>query len=291
MAFWVQQNEIPKSNIRSKTGTPAVIMAIQLFKSFNMVTSLTLLYFISGHHPTLGGEMSVGSRRWNWKFQEKHGESRIPNFCCIQGIVFDLSYLSVTTIGSDWDLASPLTWKICEKYKKRFSGFGFQKYFSRNFQFYRRDPIQDKDLDAFRWSDTDRYFFRQLRMNLHTTDNLGSVGSPHGTGTYLDNISASYFCMNWSIFIICWVDSISTFVSANVMISNKWSSFWFFCWTGIHGLPGTENNRSESVRMFRSGPRFSFFVSWSRPFSILGSLTVAQTGATRVSNWTPLIYY
>ena len=42
-------------------------------------------------------------------------EIRNQKFCYIQVIDFDLSYLS--------------------------SGFGFQKCFSRNFQFHRRDPI------------------------------------------------------------------------------------------------------------------------------------------------------
>ena len=49
--FWVQQNEIPKSKIKSKIGTPAVIMAIQLFKTFKVVTSFTLQYIILRHHP------------------------------------------------------------------------------------------------------------------------------------------------------------------------------------------------------------------------------------------------
>ena len=132
----------------------------------------------------------------------------------------------------------------------------------------------------------ERYFFPK---------NSESVRSPPGTGTYLDDISASYFCMNRSIFIICWIDSISTFVSTNVMISHKWSSFWFFCRTGIHGLPSripwfgpiglgfSKWSCFDPVRDFH-------FLSYSGPILVLGSLTVAQTGATRVSNWTPLIY-
>ena len=34
------------------------------------------------------------------KIPEKHGKSRIPNFCYIQVIVFDLGYLSVAPIGT-----------------------------------------------------------------------------------------------------------------------------------------------------------------------------------------------
>ena len=40
----------------------------------------------------------VGSRRWNWKFREKHFWN--PNFCYIQVIVFDLSYLPVAVVGT-----------------------------------------------------------------------------------------------------------------------------------------------------------------------------------------------
>ena len=42
----------------------------------------------------------LGYRRWNWKFREKHGKIRIPNFCYIQVIVFDLSYLPVAAVGT-----------------------------------------------------------------------------------------------------------------------------------------------------------------------------------------------
>ena len=38
---------------------------------------------------------TLGSRRWNWNFREKHFEIRIQNFCYIQVIVFDVSYLPV----------------------------------------------------------------------------------------------------------------------------------------------------------------------------------------------------
>ena len=33
------------------------------------------------------------------RIPEKHGKSRIPNFCYIQVIVFDLSYLPVAAVG------------------------------------------------------------------------------------------------------------------------------------------------------------------------------------------------
>ena len=54
----------------------------------------------------------LGSRRWNWKFLD-FLKIRIPNFCYIQVIVFDLSYLPVagSATGSGWDLASTLPWK------------------------------------------------------------------------------------------------------------------------------------------------------------------------------------
>ena len=47
----------------------------------------------------------LGSRRWNLKFREKHFWNpiriiRIPNFCYIQVIVFDLSYLPVAAVGT-----------------------------------------------------------------------------------------------------------------------------------------------------------------------------------------------
>ena len=52
---------------------------------------------------TLITNKSLGSRRWNWKFREKHFwkfqiEIRIPNFCYIQVIVFDLGYLPVAAV-------------------------------------------------------------------------------------------------------------------------------------------------------------------------------------------------
>ena len=43
---------------------------------------------------------SRDSRRWNWKFRENFFYSRIQNFCYIQVIVFDLSYLPVTAVGT-----------------------------------------------------------------------------------------------------------------------------------------------------------------------------------------------
>ena len=42
----------------------------------------------------------LGSLRWNWKFREKHGKCRIPNFCYIQAIAFDLRYLPVAVVGT-----------------------------------------------------------------------------------------------------------------------------------------------------------------------------------------------
>ena len=41
----------------------------------------------------------LGSRRWNWKFRKKNiFEIRNQNFCYMQVIVFDLSYLPVAAV-------------------------------------------------------------------------------------------------------------------------------------------------------------------------------------------------
>ena len=42
----------------------------------------------------------LGSRRWNWKFRENIFEIRMTNFCYIQVIVFDFSYLPVAAVGT-----------------------------------------------------------------------------------------------------------------------------------------------------------------------------------------------
>ena len=42
----------------------------------------------------------LGSRRWNWKFRKNFFKIRIPNFCYIQVIVFDLGYLSVEAVAT-----------------------------------------------------------------------------------------------------------------------------------------------------------------------------------------------
>ena len=61
-------------------------------------------------------------------------EIRIPNFCYIQVMVFDPSYLPVAAVGTHHE-------KVVKKFEcNRSSGFGFQKCFSRNFQFHRRNP-------------------------------------------------------------------------------------------------------------------------------------------------------
>ena len=54
----------------------------------------------------------LGSRRWNWKFREKHFWN--PN----SELLLHSSYSFwpwLSTSGS-WDLASPLPWKNCEKH-------------------------------------------------------------------------------------------------------------------------------------------------------------------------------
>ena len=53
-------------------------------------------------------------------------EIRIPNFCYIQVIVFDLNYLPVAAVG---------TWQV--RYHEKIVKTHF---FSRNFQFHRRGP-------------------------------------------------------------------------------------------------------------------------------------------------------
>ena len=43
----------------------------------------------------------LGSRRWNWNSRKKHFLIRIPNFCFIQVILFDLGYIPVAAIGTE----------------------------------------------------------------------------------------------------------------------------------------------------------------------------------------------
>ena len=42
----------------------------------------------------------IGSRRWNWNSGKSIFEIRIPNFCYIQVIVFDLNYLPMAAVGT-----------------------------------------------------------------------------------------------------------------------------------------------------------------------------------------------
>ena len=51
----------------------------------------------------LGGQFESGLKDPDGEIDKsvkKHGKSRIPNFCYIQVIVFDLSYLSVAAVGT-----------------------------------------------------------------------------------------------------------------------------------------------------------------------------------------------
>ena len=43
---------------------------------------------------------SRDSRRWNWKFRKNIIEIRMTNYCYIQVIVFDFSYLPVAAVGT-----------------------------------------------------------------------------------------------------------------------------------------------------------------------------------------------
>ena len=72
--------------------------------------------------------LALGSRRWNWKFRKKHFRNPNPELLLHSSYSF---WPWLSTSGSRWDLASTLSWKKCEKYKK---------CFSRNFQFHRQDP-------------------------------------------------------------------------------------------------------------------------------------------------------
>ena len=76
---------------------------------------------------------------------------RIPNFCYIQVIVFDLSYIPVAAVGTQ---QVPYHEKIVNTLfiSNRSSGFGFQKCFSRNFQFHRRDPIDHRNSFNFEFN-------------------------------------------------------------------------------------------------------------------------------------------
>ena len=70
--------------------------------------------------------LCLGSRRWNWKFREKHFWNPNPELLL------------------HYRLSKSAIMKKCEKYKKCFSrevrDSDFKKCFSRNFQFHRRDP-------------------------------------------------------------------------------------------------------------------------------------------------------
>ena len=60
----------------------------------------------------------LGSRRWNWKFRERHFWNPNPELLLHSSYSF-LHELSTT--GSCWDLASQLPWKNCEKHFLYFS--------------------------------------------------------------------------------------------------------------------------------------------------------------------------
>ena len=59
----------------------------------------------------------LGSRRRNWKIREKHFLNPNPEILLYSSYSF---WPELSTSGSDWDLASRLPWKNCEKYKKYF---------------------------------------------------------------------------------------------------------------------------------------------------------------------------
>ena len=116
---------------------------------------------------------------------KKHGKGRIPDFCHIQVIVFDLSYLPVAAVGTQqvryhaknvktvfsifnifFMVAYLLVDSLGQKLQlecNRSSGFGIQKCFSRNFQLQRRDPkvkLQSlENLDANNFSEYERNSF------------------------------------------------------------------------------------------------------------------------------------
>ena len=86
--------------------------------------------------------LCIGSRRWNWKFREKHFWNPNPELLLHSSYSF-WSYLSTSSSG--WDSACPLPLVDSSGQKlslecNRSSGFGFQTCFPRNFQFLRRGP-------------------------------------------------------------------------------------------------------------------------------------------------------
>ena len=71
--------------------------------------SLLLDYRIV-HFQSIGtSRCTLGSRRWNWKFREFFFLNPNPDFLLHSSYS---SWLWLSTGGSDWDIASPLPWKM-----------------------------------------------------------------------------------------------------------------------------------------------------------------------------------
>ena len=94
--------------------------------------------------------VGIGSRRWNWKFREKHFLNPKPELLLHSRYSFWLKTLFTFFTffrGSVLDKSQSLPQVDSSGQKlylecNRSSGFGFQKCFSRNFQLHRRDPIK-----------------------------------------------------------------------------------------------------------------------------------------------------
>ena len=56
---------------------------------------------------------AVGSRRWNWKYREKHFWNPNPELLLHSSYSF---WPRLSTSGSGWESASTLPWKKCVKY-------------------------------------------------------------------------------------------------------------------------------------------------------------------------------
>ena len=88
------------SKKREKTKLTPDMVKSYTFQILQVINSISI------HFPSW---YSVVSRRWNWKFREKHFWNPNPELLLHSSYSF-LPQLSAS--GSGWDLASPLPWKI-----------------------------------------------------------------------------------------------------------------------------------------------------------------------------------
>ena len=130
----------------------------------------------------LTSHVKLGSRRWNWKFREKHFWNPNPELLLHSSYSF---WPRLSTSGSGWESASTLPWKKCVKYIK--SNLQSYSYHPRPVSNYESKKLWETNFDfinpKFSWS-----YRKCLSLHVEWSRHESSSRSYDGTGQSWPNL-------------------------------------------------------------------------------------------------------